>query len=293
MKKISLFLTVLSVLVLASCQRQHPNMIIIGLDGWSSFSVDSVSMPTVRAMMENGVYNLRKRSIFPSSSSANWAAMFMGVPPETSGFTRWNTETPDVPSRIVNEHNIFPTFFSILREQRPDFKIACMYEWEGVKYDLDTLAFDFQKHIVQDTMRQLATTELVCDYLIANKPDVFYIHYDEPDHSGHKLGWESKGYFAACERLDTCIANIVAATKEAGTYDNTVFVVISDHGGKGHKHGKATLQEMEAPIILFGKGIPAKGASDAWMVQYDVAPTLAAIYGLKTPPEWLGRPWKY
>jgi len=42
--------------------------------------------------------------------------MFMGACPELHGYTEWGSRTPEIPSRVVNRHGIFPTIFSLLRE---------------------------------------------------------------------------------------------------------------------------------------------------------------------------------
>ena len=72
-------------------------------------------------------------------------------------------------------------------------------------------------------------------------------------------------------------------------YDNAILVVSSDHGGVGRKHGGMTLEEMETPFVICGKGIAHKGEISDFMMQYDVAATFAKALGLKVPSEWRGR----
>jgi len=80
------------------------------------------------------------------------------------------------------------------------------------------------------------------------------------------------------------------ATKEAGIYDDTIFVLTSDHGGIDKGHGGMTLEEMLTPFIVYGKGVkPGFEMTDA-MMQYDVPATIAYILGLETPQVWVGRP---
>ena len=88
---------------------------------------------------------------------------------------------------------------------------------------------------------------------------------------------------------DTGIS-IVEATKRAGIYDETVFVLTSDHGGKDKGHGGKTLLEMESPFIICGKGIRRGHEIMEPMMQYDVAATVAYVLGLEQPQVWTGRP---
>ena len=86
------------------------------------------------------------------------------------------------------------------------------------------------------------------------------------------------------------MAEIVQATKDAGIYDNTIFIVTADHGGIGKNHGGKTMQEMETPFIIFGKSIRKGHEITESMMQFDIAPTIAHIFGLDTPQVWIGRP---
>ena len=94
------------------------------------------------ALMDAGCYTLKKRSVLPSSSAVNWASMFMGAGPELHGYTEWGSRTPELPSRVLNEHGIFPTVFSELRKAAPDAEMGVLYEWDGIKYLVDTLALN-------------------------------------------------------------------------------------------------------------------------------------------------------
>ena len=116
----------------AGTKAKH--VILIGLDGWGSYSVEKADMPVVGKLMEEGAYTLKKRAVLPSSSAVNWASMFMGACPELHGYTEWGSRTPEIPSREVNRHGIFPTIFGLLREADPKAEIGCLYEWDGIKY---------------------------------------------------------------------------------------------------------------------------------------------------------------
>ena len=56
------------------------------------------------------------------------------------GLDGWGSRTPELPSREVNQHGIFPTMFQLLRDAQPKSEIGCLYEWDGIKYLVDTLS---------------------------------------------------------------------------------------------------------------------------------------------------------
>jgi arylsulfatase A-like enzyme len=77
--------------------------------------------------------------------------------------------------------------------------------------------------------------------------------------------------------------------REAGALDSTFVLVTSDHGGKGHNHGKNSLAEIQIPWILAGPGVtPGKIANAVFT--YDTGATLAWIFELQPPACWIGRP---
>jgi predicted AlkP superfamily pyrophosphatase or phosphodiesterase len=266
------------------------HVIIIGLDGWGSYSVAKANMPNAKKMMAEGSYTLKKRSVLPSSSAVNWASMFMGAGPEIHGYTQWNTKVPDLPSRVLNNHGIFPTIFSIFREAYPKAEIGCFYQWEGIKYVVDTLAINTVEQYPETKQGDIDECEQAANYIKEKKPALALFYWDHPDDVGHGIGWYTPAYYEILEKLDGYIGRIVEAVKEAGILDETIFIVSSDHGGTGKGHGGKTMLEMEAPFIICGKDIKKGHEIQASMMQFDVASTIAAIFKLKQPQVWIGRP---
>ena len=244
MKKftITLALSILAVLLVATpcnAKGKAKHVVLIGLDGWGAYSVPKADIPTIKQLIADGAYTLEKRSALPSSSAINWASMFMGAGPELHGYTQWGSKTPELPSRVLNQHGIFPTIFQLLRDAQPEAEIGCLYEWDGIKYLVDTLSLS---------------------------------HYAQaPDYN---------------------VARIIQAVKDAGMLKETIFIVTADHGGIEKGHGGKTMNEMQTPFIISGKNVKKSGEFHESMMQYDVASTIAYIFGLKQPQVWIGRPMK-
>ena len=289
-KSFILLLFILMASVAVQARRQAGHVVFIGMDGWGAYSVPKSNMPTVKQMMAEGSYTLEKRTVLPSSSAVNWGTMFMGAGPEVHGYTEWNTQVPEPPSRVVCEHGIFPTIFHQLREAEPEAEIGVIYEWSGIKYVVDTLALNYYEQAPNFEKFPTALTEMAEKYILEKKPRLVAICYDNPDHVGHATGHDTPEYYEKLEELDTYVARIVEATRQAGIYDDTVFILTSDHGGKDKGHGGKTLLEMETPFVIFGKGIRAGHVIETSMVQYDVAATMAYILGVPQPQVWTGRP---
>lgn len=294
MKKISFMAMIMAMALLSGCSK-HPqwkaeHVFIIGLDGWGAYSVEKADMPNVKGLMEAGCYTLKKRSVLPSSSAVNWASMFNGAGPELHGYTEWGSRTPELPSRVLNENGTFPTVFSELRKAAPEAEIGVLYEWDGIKYLVDTLSLSHHALAPDYTQNPTALCEMACRYISEKKPVLSAICFDNPDHVGHADGHDTQAYYDTLKELDGYIGRILDAIKEAGIYDNSIIIVTSDHGGINTTHGGKTMMEMETPFIIAGKNIKKSGAFEESMMQFDCAATVATIFGLPQPQVWIGRP---
>ena len=119
MKKFTITLTlfimaVLLITIPCNAKGKAKHVVLIGLDGWGTYSVSKADIPTIKQLMADGAYTLEKRSARPSSRAINRASMFMGAGPELHGYTQWGSKTPELPSRVLNQHGIFPTIFQLL-----------------------------------------------------------------------------------------------------------------------------------------------------------------------------------
>ena len=165
-----------------------------------------------------------------------------------------------------------------------------MSEWDGIKYLVDTLSTSYHAVAPDYTKNPTALCEMSVKYITEKKPALVAICFDNPDHVGHAVGHDTPEYYAKLKELDGYIARIVQAVDEAGMTDETIFIITSDHGGIGQGHGGITMQEMETPFIIAGKGVKAGGEFQESMMQYDVAATMAYIFALQQPQVWIGRP---
>jgi arylsulfatase A-like enzyme len=95
-------------------------------------------------------------------------------------------------------------------------------------------------------------------------------------------------YYASVSYFDQQAGRIIEALKQAGQFDNTIFIMAGDNGLSLGEHGllgKQNLYEfggMHVPLIFAGPGIP-KGDSKALAHLYDIYPTLCDLAGIPVP----------
>lgn len=141
-----------------------------------------------------------------------------------------------------------------------------------------------------DCKDEKSTAAKVAEVIKVDKPNFLFVQLDHVDHAGHEYGHMTQKYFEAVELADQLAGQIVEATKEAGIFDETLFVIVADHGGKGYDHGHETVQGNEVPFILYGSGIKQGYDIPAAVNLYDVAATSAFALNVTTPQVWLGKP---
>lgn len=259
------------------------HVIVIGFDGLSAKSItNGAKMPNLHKLMDEGSYTLQQRSILPSSSACNWASMFMGAGPELHGFTDWGTQTPQVEPRELNHYGNFPGIFGLYRDKAPSAEIGYIYEWGGMRYLADTLAISYCKNATL-LQQENSCLNSAIKYIREKKPNLCAIIFDEPDHTGHSRGWESEEYMTKMQQLDSYLGKMVEAIKEAGIMNETVIMVVADHGGK-------TMNEMQTPLVFYGKGIKKGYRITQSTMVYDVAATIAYMLKVKQPQVWIARP---
>ncbi len=96
------------------------------------------------------------------------------------------------------------------------------------------------------------------------------------------------GYKASVSYVDAMIGKVINKLKANGTYDNTLIVLLGDHGFMTGEHGlwckHVTFDEaLRAPLIVkMPRGLNNKKASG--LVEFvDIYPTLCDIAGIKKP----------
>ncbi len=117
-----------------------------------------------------------------------------------------------------------------------------------------------------------------------------------------KTQQDNAKYAAMVESVDQGIGSIIEALKESGEYDNTIIVLVSDHGGLSNrgqnnrelattnapfKAGKGHLYEggIRVPMFLRLPNQKDVIAVDEPVVNYDLLPTLVDLCGLELDPK--------
>ena len=107
----------------------------------------------------------------------------------------------------------------------------------------------------------------ISEYIIKTyKPNLMLIHVIGLDDAHHKNGPRTPPALQTTERMDGYVGRIIEATRQAGIFDQTTFVLVSDHGFAevNRKFEPNVVLVKEKLITLGADGKPVDWKAAAW-----------------------------
>lgn len=158
----------------------------------------------------------------------------------------------NVTDKLFNYNNPeFPTFFKLVRNEHPKAELGAYCNWTPLSKGI--IEKNLNVNIYADSDDKL--TEEISKYIKKSKPELLFIQFDSVDHASHFTGYSSLKYLRAYEIVDTYISKVYKSIEEPGILDDTLLMIISDHGGIGHDHNYDTLSEKYVFFRAIGKTI--------------------------------------
>ena len=252
-------------------KRRYAHVVIVGIDGMGIFCKDTAT-PRMDAIFQNGAKTLRALSLFPTISAQNWGAMLLGTNPEVHGLTNGGISQREYTNRAL------PTIFTSVRHAYPDSVLCSVSNWEPINHGIiehDIGAF------LETAADGAETTEKVVNCIRTKKPDLLFVHIDDPDGAGHHFDYGSQGHLDCITNVDAMVGRIYDACVEAGMIEDTLFLVITDHGGFHHGHGGYTDEEKYIFFALRGKTVVQ--TEDFFATTKDLNAIVRYAFGLEIP----------
>ena len=269
-------------------KRHFEHVVVIGIDGLTSEGLQKAETPVMDNLIANGAVKYDVRAILPTVSMPNWGAMVCGAGSEASGITsnKWEPNGQWMQPIVKNQAGLFPTIFNIIREQMPEAEQGSIFHWDGIGQISPKDVVNRHSHC--STAEE--TTAQVCEYITSKKPNFLFIKLDHVDGAGHGFGYKSDEYLKTVANTDSLVGRIIESISHAGIENNTLVMIVSDHGGFGKGHGGESTDEANVPVIFYGKGIKKNYTVQQTVYMFDVAANVAFALNLKAPYAWTGRP---
>jgi hypothetical protein len=202
--------------------------------------------------------------------------MFHGVGPELHQIDDMHPIAENVP---------WPSFLKVARQAWPDCELASFSCWEPINSAI--IEPSCECHLV--SMPDPELVPAVVEYIRTQDPSVVFVQLDHIDAAGHRHGYGSAAYLDQIARHDLYVGAIVEAIRDAGFYEKSLILLVSDHGGHERKHGTRDPQDMTIVWGCRGPGIAGGRELDGAVNIVDTAATVARALGLSCPPAWEAR----
>ncbi|MEZ5084082.1 MAG: alkaline phosphatase family protein [Bacteroidales bacterium] len=277
---------------LAGCNnysgRDIKYVFLIGIDGMGISGFERASTPVLDKLVREGAISITTRGVMPTVSGPNWSSHLLGAGPEQHGITSnsWTVDNYSIEATAKDGDGYFPSIFTLFHDQKPDLKTAFFYDWDALPNFYNTRTID--KVEFSKTFEE--TFQKATPWIMDNKPEFSFIYIGHPDEVGHEFSWGSDEYLKAIEDVDAALGSFLKALEEAEMYSSSVFIVVTDHGGNEHGHGGLSMEEIEIPWIISGTGIIEDRLIEQPNDVFNTASTIAYLFGLQPPEEWIGQP---
>ncbi|SJZ79589.1 Predicted pyrophosphatase or phosphodiesterase, AlkP superfamily [Pilibacter termitis] len=238
-------------------------LVIISIDalGASDLQGDLSHIPTLKQLVETGCHVEQVKAIYPSLTYPSHTTIVTGEYPVAHGIVNntkiqptrispdWYWYRKDVKSKTIydvarKEGKTSAAFlWPVTAKSKIHWNIAEIFPnriWTNqvlVSMSASSPKFIFEmnkkygylRNGIQQPELDDFVTACAADTLLNKKPDLTLIHLVDMDSQRHAHGVRSFAAQNALVRQDIRVRKIIEATKKAGTYDETVFVILGDH----------------------------------------------------------------
>ena len=207
----------------------YKHVIVIGVDGAGAF-FEQADTPCFDKIFSKGAYTFRALASNPTISAECWGSMLLGVDPKIHGLTNKIVEKTAYPT-----DSPFPTLFRRIREAMPDAVISSFADWKAINIGM----VEDRLGVIKEHARDTLLAPMMCDFIRKHRPDFLFSQWDSVDGAGHKYGYGTAEHLERIRQIDQMIGTVYEAVCDSGMADDTLFIVIADHGGTPLVDGSA------------------------------------------------------
>ena len=288
------------------------HVLLFGIDGLRSdalkLSVGKGEAPNISNLIQSGTVTWTAYTGGPASdgnigqpagpdqqatvSGPGWSTVFTGVWADKHGVTDNSFKGKDFTR--------YPTLFDRLHESHPRARFVSLLSWPPIHEHIITPSpekeglvpmvrhtwphdnpAEVEKTLIATTLREVSAPEA---------PDVVFCYQAVTDTAGHGHGFspDVTEYMAAIHMADARLGEVLATVRARPSFagENWLFIVATDHGGSGTKHGGQSPEERVIPLIVSGGDVPGGSVSNKPVPQTCIPATVLHHLGVSIPAAW-------
>lgn len=244
------------------------HVIIVSVDGlmpatYGSPDAHGLKIPTLREMVGKGAWSEGARSVFPTLTYPAHVSIATGTNPGTHGIVsniawdplnknqtgwRWYAEDVRVPTlwdaaagrdltaALVWWPATVGARATVLVPEiwrsgtAEDLKLIRALSTPGILEAVAARFANFSSGFTPPAVKDESLSDIAVHLIETRRPNLLMVHLPQVDHAQHISGLFSQPALAAVENVDRQIGRLIQAAKNAGTWNETALVVVSDHG---------------------------------------------------------------
>jgi len=255
---------------------RYSHVIVVGIDGAGAFIRDA-DTPCFDRIFQNGAVTYDALSSNPTISAECWGSMLLGVGPEVHKLNNAIIKSTPYPT-----DSPFPSLFRRIREKMPQAALGSFCDWNPITFGI----VENDQNVTTATDRDTELTPLICEYIRSHKPTFLFTQLDSVDGVGHSQGYGTPAQLQRIHEVDLLVNDIYNAVQDAGIGEDTLFIVIADHGGTNRSdgwnvHGGWTDEEKYVTFAAAGHSVCPGTVED--MNIRDLAAIVLYALGMDVP----------
>lgn len=256
-------------------------VMLITFDGLRPDAIEAADMKNLKALMQTGAYTLSAQTIMPSITLPAHSSMVTGTCP-AKHIVRWNEYVPE------NGYALGTDIFDLAHAA--GLRTVIVAGKEKLRHLTEPGSTDYFGFIdTTDRFKDATTLENMAIEQLRQDFGLMLMHFPDGDIAGHEFGWMSKQQLSAYKRDDDNLGLFIEILKSRNIFNDTMFIITSDHGGHDSTHGTDLPEDMTIPWIISGPQV-VPGVLQTPIYIMDTAATIAFALGLPMQPEWDGSP---
>ncbi|WP_409020453.1 ectonucleotide pyrophosphatase/phosphodiesterase [Brevundimonas vesicularis] len=215
----------------------RPNVILVSIDGFRADYLNRGHTPVLAGLAAAGASGPMRPS-FPSVTFPNHYTLVTGLHPDHHGIVGNNMVDAELGrfslgnKQAVTDRRWWDQGEPIwVTAERAGIRTGTMF-WPGSEAEIRGVRPSYWTEFDQ-SMADDARVERVLGWMDlppADRPQLTTLYFDIVDTQGHRFGPDAPQTAEALRTVDASIGRLVEGLKKRGLYDNTVLIIVSDHG---------------------------------------------------------------
>jgi len=279
----------------------RPHVVMISIDGlvpdyYLTPDKFGLRIPNLRMLKMNGAYANSVEGVYPTVTYPVHTAMVTGTTPAVSGIynNRIFEDPRQPPTRAwywyAKDIKSEPLWTAAKRAGLTtaavswpvtvgadiDYNVPEVWDPKDMNQSMPVVLAASTRGLIEE-LQQTAplpltnrfgddTRTLVAEFIIKRyRPNLLLLHLADLDSAQHTHGPFTAEAYATLEKTDAQVGQIIEATKQAGIYDQTSFIIVSDHGFmKIEKQFNPGVALSEAGLIKIENGKVVDWKATVW-----------------------------